>query len=68
MRKNQGISWGPLHQQAFDSMKEKLCTAHVIAYPNFNMPLTAENNLLVSEGVYYFAISFMEKSLQVMHS
>jgi hypothetical protein len=33
-RKDQKFSWGPLQQQAFDSMKEKLCTALVLAYPN----------------------------------
>ena len=32
------FSWGPLQQQAFDSMKEKLCTAPVLTYPNFKLP------------------------------
>jgi hypothetical protein len=36
--KDQKFSWGPLQQQAFDSMKEKLCTASVLAYPNFGLP------------------------------
>jgi hypothetical protein len=33
-RKDQKFSWGPLQQQAFDSMKQKLCTVPVLAYPN----------------------------------
>jgi len=37
-RKNQKFPWGPSQQQAFDSMKEKLCTAPVPAYPNFGLP------------------------------
>jgi len=37
-RKDQKFSWGPLQQQAFDSMKGKLCTAPVLAYPNFKLP------------------------------
>ena len=43
-RKDQNFSWGPLQQQAFDSMKKKLCTAPVLAYPNFKLPfiLTTE--------------------------
>jgi len=45
-RKDQKFSWGPLQQQALDSMKEKLCTAPVLAYPNFRFPfiLTADSS------------------------
>jgi len=35
--KDQKFSWGPLQQQAFDSMKEKLCKAPVLAYANFKL-------------------------------
>ena len=38
MRKDLQFLWGPLQQQAFDSMKEKLCTAPVLTYPNFGLP------------------------------
>ena len=37
-RKDQNFSWGPLQQQALDSMKEKLCAASILAYANFNHP------------------------------
>ena len=38
-RKDQKFSWVPLQQQAFDSMKEKLCAAPVLAYANFKLPI-----------------------------
>jgi len=37
-RKDQKLLWGPLQQQAFGSVKEKLCTAPVLAYLNFRLP------------------------------
>ena len=37
-RKNREFTWGPEQQQAFQSMKDKLCTTHVLAYPNFKLP------------------------------
>jgi hypothetical protein len=35
--KNQGVTWGANQQQAFQSMKDKLCTTPVLAYPNFKL-------------------------------
>ena len=37
-RKNREFSWGPSQQEAFDRLKEKLCTPPVLAYPNFKLP------------------------------
>ena len=38
-RKNREFTWGPeQQQQAFQSMKDKLCTIPVLAYPNFKLP------------------------------
>jgi len=39
-RKDEQFSWDPLQQQAFDSMKEMLCTAPVLAHPNLGLPFT----------------------------
>jgi len=33
-RKNQPFVWGPSQQEAFEGMKDRLCTAPVLAYPN----------------------------------
>src|SRR5215469_306035 len=37
-RKGQEFSWGPSQQEAFEGLKEKLCTTPVLAYPNFKLP------------------------------
>jgi transposase InsO family protein len=37
-RKNQNFVWGPSQQEAFERMKDKLCTTPVLAYPNFKLP------------------------------
>ena len=37
-RKVQEFMWGPKQQEAFQTMKDTLCTAPVLAYPNFNLP------------------------------
>ena len=37
-RKNQPFVWGPSQQEAFEGMKDRLCTSPVLAYPNFNLP------------------------------
>ena len=37
-RKNQEFIWGPKQQEAFQSMKNKLCTTPVLAYPDFKSP------------------------------
>ena len=34
-RKDREFSWGPTQQQAFESLKNRLSTAPVLAYPNF---------------------------------
>ena len=37
-KKGQEFSWGTRQQEAFEGLKEKLCTAPVLAYPNFKLP------------------------------
>jgi len=37
-RKDRQFTWGPQQQQAFQSMKDRLCTTPVLAYPNFELP------------------------------
>jgi len=37
-RKNQGFMWGTSKQEAFERMKDKLCTTPVLAYQNFKLP------------------------------
>jgi hypothetical protein len=36
-RKGQEFSWGPSQQEAFEGLKQKLCTTPVLAYPNFKL-------------------------------
>jgi hypothetical protein len=50
-RTDQKFTWGPSQQQAFLSMKEKLCTAAVLAYPNFKLPfilMTDASNVAIA--------------------
>ena len=50
-RKNQELTWGASQQQAFQSMKDKLCTTPVLAYPNFKLPFiltTDASNIAVA--------------------
>jgi hypothetical protein len=37
-RKDRQFTWGQQQQQAFQSMKDRLCTTPVLAYPNFEFP------------------------------
>ena len=37
-RKDRQFTWGPQKQQAFQSMKDRLCITPVLAYPNFELP------------------------------
>ena len=37
-RKDRQFTWGPQQQQAFQSMKDRLCTTPGLAYPNFELP------------------------------
>jgi hypothetical protein len=37
-RKGQEFSWGLRQQEAFESLKERLCTTPVLGYPNFKLP------------------------------
>jgi hypothetical protein len=36
--KDRPFSWGSSQQKAFESMKDKLCTTTVLAYPNLELP------------------------------
>ena len=50
-RKNQEFVWGASQQQAFQSLKDKLCTTPVLAYPNFKLPFiltTDASNIAVA--------------------
>jgi len=38
IRKDRHFTWGPQQQQAFRSIKDRLCTTPVLAYPNFVLP------------------------------
>jgi hypothetical protein len=38
MRKDQQFTWGPTQQEAFESLKERLCSAPVLAFPDFKLP------------------------------
>jgi hypothetical protein len=38
-RMDQEFNWGPQQQEAFQSMKDRLCTAPLLAYPNFSQTL-----------------------------
>jgi len=38
-RKDRQFTWGPQQQKAVQSMKDRLCTTPVLAYPNFDLPL-----------------------------
>ena len=37
-KKDRPFLWGPRQQKDFESMKDKLCTTPVLAYPNFELP------------------------------
>ena len=37
-RKDQKFTWGPSQQEAFEEVKNVLCTTPVLAYPNFELP------------------------------
>jgi len=43
-RKDQPFTWGPIQQEAFRKLKEKLCTTPVVTFPDFSLPffLTAD--------------------------
>ena len=50
-RKNQEFIWGVSQQQAFPSLKNKLCKTPVLAYPNFKLPFiltTDASNIAVA--------------------
>ena len=54
-RKNQKFEWGPSQREAFEGLKDKLCTTPVLAYPNFELPfiLTTDVSKLYLEFEYY---------------
>jgi hypothetical protein len=43
-QKNQEFTWGPSQQKAFDSLKLKLSTTPVLAFPNFSLPFILTTN------------------------
>jgi len=52
-RKNQKFEWGPSQREAFEGLKDKLCTTPVLAYPNFELPfiLTTDASKLAVAAV-----------------
>ena len=37
-KKDRPFIWGPEQQEAFESLKDKLCKAPVLAFPDFSLP------------------------------
>ena len=37
-RKDHEFIWGPSQQEAFEKLKDNLCTTPVLAYPDFSQP------------------------------
>ena len=37
-KKTREFTWGPKQQKSFQSMKDKLCSTPVLAYPTFKLP------------------------------
>ena len=54
-RKNQPFVWRASQQEAFEGMKDRLCTSPVLAYPNFNLPfiLTTDASKLTVAAVLF---------------
>jgi len=52
-RKDRQFTWGQQQQQDFHSMKDRLCTTPVLAYPNFDLPfiLTADASKLAIAAI-----------------
>jgi len=52
-RKDQKFEWGPSQREAFEGLKDKLCTTPVLAYPNFELPfiLTTDASKLAVAAV-----------------
>ena len=48
-RKDQQFTWGPTQREAFESLKERLCSAPVLDFPDFKLPfiLTDASNVAV---------------------
>ena len=51
--KKSGFSWPPAAQRAFETIKQKLCEAPVLALPNFE-ELFEWNMMLVEQGLGLF--------------
>jgi hypothetical protein len=51
-RKDRQFTWGP-QQQAFQSIKDRLCTTPVLAYPNFEVPfiLTTDASMVAIAAI-----------------
>jgi len=52
-KKDQPFTWGPSQQKAFEDLKDRLCKAPVLAYPNFAAPfiLTTDASLTAVAAV-----------------
>ena len=52
-RKDQKFEWGPSQKEAFEGLKDKLCTTPVLTYPNFELPfiLTTDASKLAVAAV-----------------
>ena len=45
-KKDRQFTWGPQQQQAFQSMKDMLCTTPVLGYANFELPFILTTDAL----------------------
>jgi hypothetical protein len=52
-RKDQKFAWGPSQEEAFQRMKDRLCTTPVLTYRNFDLPffLTTHTSKLAVAAV-----------------
>jgi len=64
-RKNQEFAWGPSQQEAFDSLKRKLSTTPVLAFPNFSLPfiLTTDASKVAVAAVLFQVQAGVERPI-----